>query len=178
MRQLAVFLDRDGVLNESLLRDNLAFAPLNLEEFKIYDCASAQIQRLKEAGYLCILFTNQPDYARGLLSKETLNEMHRLLRKVVPLDDIYVCPHDDADACECRKPKPGMLLEAAKKWKIDLTRSYTIGDRWRDIDAGRAAQCRTILIQRSYSRCDTADINVSNLIEAVGKILGEGWIYE
>ncbi len=173
MTRPAVFFDRDGVLNESIVRDNQPFGPLTLDAFRLFDYTADQVQRLKKAGYLCIVFTNQPDMARGLLSPLVLAEMHQILQADVHLDDLLVCPHLDSDECSCRKPKPGMILEAAKKWNIDLRRSFAIGDRWRDIDAGRAAGCKTILIEYSYSHCKTADFNVSNLIEAVDIILGE-----
>ncbi len=169
----AVFFDRDGVLNESIVRDNQAFGPLTLDQFRIFDYTAPQVRRLKEAGYLCIVFTNQPDVARGILSPMILNEMHNVLKKNVDLDDLFVCLHEDKDDCLCRKPKPGMILEAAKKWNVNLSQSFAIGDRWRDIDAGNASGCRTILVERPYSRCETADFSVSHLVEAVDIILRE-----
>lgn len=171
MTHSAVFFDRDGVLNESIVRDNQSFGPLTLDQFRLFDYAALQIRRLKQAGFLCIVFTNQPDLSRGLLSPSALDEMHKVLRAHVALDDLLVCPHDDSHECSCRKPKPGMILQAAQKWDIDLPRSFVIGDRWRDIDAGRAAGCRTILVKQSYSNCQTADFAVANLVEAVDIIL-------
>jgi D-glycero-D-manno-heptose 1,7-bisphosphate phosphatase len=167
----AVFLDRDGVLVREIVVDGAALAPLQLEDFHLVDDAPAQVDRLHRAGYLCVVFTNQPEVARGLLPLSTLEEMHRQLRDATAVDDILVCPHVDSDACECRKPRPGMLLEAARRAKIALHDSFVIGDRWRDVDAGRAVGCYSILIERPYSNCSTADARVSNLSSAVDVIL-------
>jgi len=167
----AVFLDRDGVLVEMVASDRGDVAPLSLETFRIVDDAAATVARLREAGFLLILFTNQPEVARGRLTPDTLAAMHVRLQVVAPLDDILVCPHDDADQCACRKPKPGMLHAAAAKWNVDLRRSFVVGDRWRDIDAGRAAGCTTVLIDRPYSQCSTADARVNDLREVVGVVL-------
>ena len=120
---------------------------------------------------MCIVFTNQPEVARGLLAPDILEQMHAALRSSVAIDDIVVCPHVDADGCECRKPSPGMLRQAAERWEVDLERSFVAGDRWRDIDAGRAAGCHTVLLERAYSKCTTADASVSTLPEAVDLIL-------
>jgi len=105
---------------------------------------------LKSAGFLLIAVTNQPEIARGALRIEALEAMHTLLRAHVPLDDIRVCIHDEDDDCACRKPRPGLLLDAAREWRIDLHQSFMVGDRWKDIDAGYAAGCRTLLIDRGY----------------------------
>lgn len=167
----AAFLDRDGVLVREIVRDNQAFAAIDLAEFAIYPDARAQVQRLHDAGLLCIVFTNQPEVGRGLLAPETLDEMHQRLRTEVPLHDILICPHGQDGICTCRKPLPGMLLDAAEKWGVDLAASYVVGDRWRDIDAGLAAGCFSILIDRPYSDCERADARVHSLAEAVDLIL-------
>jgi D-glycero-D-manno-heptose 1,7-bisphosphate phosphatase len=167
----AVFLDRDGVLVKERVVDGDALAPLRLEDFFIVDDAGAQIERLHHAGFRCVVFTNQPEVAKGLLPPETLAEMHRRLTEATAVDDILVCPHVDSDACACRKPRPGMLLEAARRVAIELDQSYVVGDRWRDIDAGRAVGCYSILIERSYSHCSTADACVADLASAVDVIL-------
>lgn len=169
----AVFLDRDGVLVRELVLDGEARAPLRLEDFRILDEAAAQVDRLHRAGFRCVVFTNQPEVARGLLQLEVLEEMHRRLIDVTAVDDVLVCPHDDANACACRKPKPGMLLEAARRAPMELRDSFVVGDRWRDIDAGRAVGCYSILIERPYSNCSTADARVSNLSSAVDEILAQ-----
>jgi len=167
----AVFLDRDGVLVREIVVDGVARAPLRLEDFLILDEAPAQVDRLHRAGFRCVVFTNQPEVAKGLLRLDTLDEMHRRLSDTTSVDEIAVCPHDDSDDCACRKPKPGMLLEAARRAKIDLHESFVVGDRWRDIDAGRAVGCYSILIERPYSACSTADARVSDLSSAVDVIL-------
>jgi D-glycero-D-manno-heptose 1,7-bisphosphate phosphatase len=167
----AVFLDRDGVLVREIVRDGDAFAPTRFEDFALVDEAAEQVERLRAAGLLCIVFTNQPEIARGLLDPEVLDQMHQHLRSCVAVDDVVVCPHVDADGCDCRKPSPGMLRQAAERWAIDLERSFVVGDRWRDIDAGRAAGCYTVLLERAYSHCTTADACVASLTDAVDVVL-------
>jgi D-glycero-D-manno-heptose 1,7-bisphosphate phosphatase len=122
------------------------------------------------------VITNQPDVARGQISRETIEDIHSYLGRELPIDDILACCHDDADHCECRKPLPGLIFQAAQKHGIDIAASYVIGDRWRDIDAGAAAGCRTVLIDHSYSErspSTSADICVSSLSDAVDRILEE-----
>jgi D-glycero-D-manno-heptose 1,7-bisphosphate phosphatase len=146
----AVFLDRDGVLTRALVRDGNAYAPVTPNEMEIAADAPAALAQLKAAGFLLIVVTNQPDVARGVTRREDVEVMHATLRAALPLDDCYVCYHDDANACGCRKPQAGMLLQAAVAYAIDPAASYMIGDRWRDVDAGAAAGCRTIWIDRGY----------------------------
>lgn len=171
MNRKAVFLDRDGVLVEALVRDNRAYAALTLDEFRLCPDAGPQVARLKAAGLLPIVFTNQPEVARGALALATLDGMHQRLRAGVGVADIFVCPHDDTADCACRKPRPGMLHAAAAKWGLDLRACHVIGDRWRDIEAGRRAGCHTVLLNRSYSGCDSADRSVAGLAEAVDCVL-------
>ena len=106
----AVFLDRDGVLTRALVRDGKAYAPVTPAEMEIEADAPAALARLKAAGFLLIIVTNQPDVARGVTRREDVEAMHAILRAALPLDDVFVCYHDNADACDCRKPQPGMLL--------------------------------------------------------------------
>ena len=146
----AVFLDRDGVLNEPVVRDGKPHPPAGIEELSIYPDAAAALARLKAAGYLLIVVTNQPDVARGTTPRAAVEAINAALGAALPIDDFLVCWHDDADICACRKPKPGLMKEAAGRYGIDLSRSFLIGDRWRDIDAGAAAGCRTVLIDRHY----------------------------
>lgn len=167
----AAFLDRDGVLNDSIWRDGRPCAPLTLQEYRTYEGVGREIGRLHEAGLLCIVFTNQPEVARRLLTLDTLEEMHRRLRSEVSLDDIYVCPHERSEGCPCCKPRPGMLLEAARKWSVDLRGSFVVGDRWSDIEAGRAVGAYTILVDRGYSECPAPDARVEGLEGAVRCIL-------
>jgi D-glycero-D-manno-heptose 1,7-bisphosphate phosphatase len=172
----AVFLDRDGVLNRVLLRDGLPFGPMTVAEFVLVDGAAADVRRLKDAGYAVIVATNQPELARGRLEPAALEAMHAKLRAEVPVDAIYVCPHDDSAHCACRKPRPGLLLSAAREHGIDLNRSFMVGDRWRDVEAGKAAGCRTVLVDMGYREelKTPPDHVVASLGEAVREILGAG----
>ena len=168
----AVFLDRDGVLNRSNVWDGRPFAPTELADFEILAGAPAAVARLKEAGFLTIVATNQKDVGRGLVALEVLEAMHARLRAAMPLDDIYVC--SCVDDCPCYKPNPGMLLEAAEKWRIDLGRSYMVGDRWRDVEAGHRAGCRTLFLDLGYAEklALAPDWTVADLGEATDVILG------
>jgi len=144
MRKRAVFLDRDGVLNQPIIREERPVAPRSFQDFELIEGLAQILGELKTAGFLLVVVTNQPDRSRGLLKQEELDKMHALLRKELPLDDIRVCPHDDADNCDCRKPRPGLLLTAASEYDIDLKDSFFIGDTWKDAEAGRRAGCATI----------------------------------
>lgn len=168
----AVFLDRDGVINRALVRDGRPYAPTRIEDFDILQGVPQAVRHLKAAGFLIIVVTNQPDLATGKQSAELLERMHALLRRSVDIDAVYVCPHDDRANCMCRKPKAGMLLTAAEKQDIDLENSWMIGDRWRDIEAGQAAGCRTIYVDRGYAeKAPAADFTVSEMPDAVPHIL-------
>jgi D-sedoheptulose 7-phosphate isomerase len=147
----AVFLDRDGVINRAFVRDAKPLPPPTLQELEILPGVPEALHDLKRHGYKLLVVTNQPDVGRGTLSRQTLDAMHQALLARLPLDDIFVCCHTDEDQCDCRKPKPGMLLEAARKHNIDLAASFMVGDRWRDIEAGYNAGCKTILIDYGYS---------------------------
>ncbi|MEI6713460.1 MAG: HAD-IIIA family hydrolase [Verrucomicrobiota bacterium] len=153
VKRAAVYLDRDGVLNRPVVKNGLPYPPLSLAEFELYPEVYSVCERLKAAGYLLIVATNQPDVGRGTLAKERVDEIHEFLREQLPLDEVVVCLHGGeryGQSCSCRKPLPGMLTESAERFRLDLNRSWMIGDRWRDIDCGAAAGCRTILIQRGY----------------------------
>ncbi|MBI3011635.1 MAG: HAD family hydrolase [Candidatus Omnitrophica bacterium] len=173
----AVFLDRDGVLNQAVVRDGKPYAPASLEELAIVPDAAEAITTLRQAGFLAIVVTNQPDVGRGLQRRETVEAMHQRLRAQLPIDDIRVCYHREEDACACRKPKPGMLRDAARDWDVDLSRSIMVGDRWRDIEAGKAAGCRTILVRSPWAeqQAQAPDAVVASLHEASRLILS-AWI--
>jgi D-glycero-D-manno-heptose 1,7-bisphosphate phosphatase len=147
-----VFLDRDGVINRALVREGKPYPPSNLAEFEILPGVSEACHRLKRAGFLLIVATNQPDVGRGTLARETVESLHVHMTEVLPLDRVEVCYHagKGASDCDCRKPRAGMLWRAARDLGIDLARSFMVGDRWRDIDCGRAAGCITILIDYGY----------------------------
>lgn len=146
----AVFLDRDGVLNRALVRDGKPHTPASLDEFELVPGIAVTLLDLKARGFALFVVTNQPDVARGNQTRAVIDAMHASLASSLPIDDIFVCYHDDADHCACRKPLPGLLFEAQRKHNIDLARSFVVGDRWRDIDAGHAAGCTTILIDYGY----------------------------
>ena len=146
----AVFLDRDGVLNEAIRCDGKPYPPRDLGQFAITAGARASLDALKREGFLLVVVTNQPDVARGRVSRAEVDAINAKLAGCLPLDAIEVCEHDDKEHCDCRKPKPGMILRAQQKLDIDLARSFMVGDRWRDIEAGRRAGCRTVLIGEGY----------------------------
>ena len=146
----AVFLVRDGVLNRAFVRDGKPYPPANVDELEILPDVPEALAALKERGFLLLVVTNQPDVARGRQQRSVIESMHEKLRASLPIDDFFVCYHDDRDACDCRKPKPGLLLQAAVKYKLNLGFCYLIGDRWRDIEAGQAAGCATAWIDRDY----------------------------
>lgn len=141
-----VLFDRDGVLVRLVWRAGRWVSPRQLAEFALLPGAAAAVTRLRAAGLPVIVVTNQPDLARGDLESQTLAEMHRKLAAQLGVDAIYVCPHDDADGCACRKPRPGLLLAAARDFSLDLRRSFLVGDSWKDIAAGRAVGCRTVQV--------------------------------
>jgi D-glycero-D-manno-heptose 1,7-bisphosphate phosphatase len=147
---VAVFLDRDGVLNRAIIREGRPFPPATLEEFEILPEVPEACKVLRKAGFVLLVVTNQPDIARGVLDRAVVDELHEFVLRNLPVDRVYICPHDDADGCECRKPGPGMLLKAADELGLDLEGSFMVGDRWRDVEAGRRAGCRTVFIDRGY----------------------------
>jgi D-glycero-D-manno-heptose 1,7-bisphosphate phosphatase len=169
----AVFLDRDGVINANLERDGKPVAPTTMAEFRILPGVIEATKRLKAAGFLLLIATNQPDVRNGITSKAVMEAMHAEIRKLLPIDDIMVCLHNDADNCLCRKPKPGLLLEAAAKHGIDLKSSIIVGDRWKDVRAGQAAGCRTIFVDYGYPQDQPPkpDQVVKSLAEAAELIL-------
>lgn len=174
----AVFFDRDGVLNGALIRDGRAYGPLSAIEFKLDPGASSAVSRVQRAGFLAVVVTNQPELARRTLSDADLLEMHTTLRVETGVDAIYVCPHLPESGCGCHKPERGMFDDAARDLDIDLDRSYMIGDRWRDVGAGRSAGCTTVLINRDYSYAgspsdfsEEPDYSVGSLPEAIERVI-------
>jgi D-glycero-D-manno-heptose 1,7-bisphosphate phosphatase len=169
----AVFLDRDGVLNRSLVRDGTPEPPHGPDEVEILPGVAAACAELRAAGFALVVVTNQPEVARGTLTGKAVDAINSKLSASLPLDEIVVCPHDDGDGCNCRKPRPGMLLDAAERQGINLERSYLVGDRWRDIGAGHAAGVKTIFIDRGYDerRPEKPDAVAGDLTEATVWIL-------
>ena len=151
----AVFLDRDGVLNNPIVQDGKPYAPRSLAEFEMLPGAADAVRALKDRGFLVIVVTNQPDIGNGLVAAEVVDAMHARLRVLAPVDDIRLCPHRQTDGCDCRKPKPGMLLAAARDYNINLGNSFMVGDRVVDVLAGEAAGCFTGFIDRCYKETIT-----------------------
>jgi D-glycero-D-manno-heptose 1,7-bisphosphate phosphatase len=168
----AVFLDRDGVINRTYVREGIPHPPSHLSEVEILAGVEEAIHLLRAAGLCLIVVTNQPDVARGTQKREQVEAINGWLQAALPFDAIYVCYHDTPDQCECRKPKPGMLRQAASEYQIDLANSFMIGDRWSDIEAGQRAGCTTYLINQSYSQAErcTPDHLVMDLYTAAQHI--------
>ncbi len=168
------FLDRDGVLNRAFVRNGKPYPPQTMAEFEILPGVCEALEILKGLGFLTVVVTNQPDVRTGKQTLERVESFHTILREALPIDDIRVCYHVDEDGCDCRKPKAGMLLDAARDYQIACEQSVMIGDRWRDIMAGETAGCQNFLIDNGYSegigfyRCRFR--KVSNLLEAAAII--------
>jgi D-glycero-D-manno-heptose 1,7-bisphosphate phosphatase len=168
----AVFLDRDGVLNRAVLREGKPHPPATLAELRVLAGVRDACRKLRDAGFALILITNQPDIARGTVSASQVAEINTRLQRYLNLDDIRVCPHDDDARCACRKPRPGLLLDAARQWNIDLGASYVVGDRWRDVEAGHRAGCQAVFVDHGYRerRPDGPYLKVRSLREAANWI--------
>ncbi len=164
----AVFLDRDGVLTEARVADGVPQSPRSASEMRILPEARPACRALAEAGLKLICVTNQPEIARKNLDRAQLEAMNEILQAKLGLDEVVVCPHDDEDRCDCRKPNPGMILDAARRLDVDLPSSFTVGDRWRDVDAGRAAGTVTVFIDRGYDEPlrERPDVTVGGVQEA------------
>ncbi len=174
MMRPAVFLDRDGVINRAFIRGGIPHPPSSLQELEILPGVPEALSALRTHGYLLVVVTNQPDVARGTSSRELVDSVHGRLRRELDLDAILTCFHDSGDECECRKPKPGLLHRAAEDFGIDLSSSFMVGDRWRDVEAGRRAGCRTFFIDGGYDekRPGSFDFRVGSLLDASKVILG------
>ena len=172
----AVFLDRDGVINRAVVRDGKPYPPDSVAELEILPGVPEALAALRDAGFLIVVVTNQPDVATGKQRREVVEAMHALLARELALDEIKVCYHASADGCACRKPKPGMLLEAAAEHGIDLGSSYVVGDRWRDVAAGQAAGCRAAyFIDYGYREQQPAQpfVAAESLAAAARRILAD-----
>lgn len=169
----AVFLDRDGVINRAIVRNGKPYPPEGPEDLEILPGVEDSLKRLKEAGYILIVVSNQPDVGRGKTSREVVDKINALLGDSLPIDQFRMCFHDDRDGCGCRKPLPGMLIDAAKEFGIDLAKSVMVGDRWRDMEAGAKAGCRTFFVDYGYDekKPDRFDYRVQSLAEACEMIL-------
>ncbi len=177
MNRRAVYLDRDGVLNRAVVRAGKPYPPATLDEVEILPGVPDALSRLRWSGYRLVVVTNQPDVGRGTMARETVEAIHAHMLKLLPLDGIHVCLHGGAENCDCRKPRPGLLLRDAAAHGIDMNRSFMVGDRWRDIDAGAAAGCRTILIAADYDEqapAQAPDYVCKSLMDAANWIVAEG----
>lgn len=168
----AIFLDRDGVLNEVELLHGKPHPPAGVEQLRLLPGVVDACYRLRELGFALIVMTNQPDIARGTQTRDEVDRMHDMLRRQLPLDEIVVCVHDDADDCRCRKPRPGMILDTAVRLNLNLAESVCVGDRWRDVEAAKRAGVTAIFVDRGYleRRPTDADAVVASLPAAVGLI--------
>lgn len=168
-----MFLDRDGVINRAVVKDGKPYPPQSLGEIEILPGVAEAIRSLKAAEYLVVVVSNQPDVARGTQSQDTVESMNRHLGSVLGIDHFQICYHDDGDGCHCRKPKPGLLTDAAKLLGIELSESVLVGDRWRDIAAGKAAGCRTVWIDWGYQerQPEEFDLRAASLLDASRWIL-------
>lgn len=169
----AVFLDRDGVINRAIVRNGKPYPPSGLEELEILPGVGAALVRLKAAGFVLVVVSNQPDVARGTTARDTVEIINAKLAESLPVDDFRMCFHDSGDGCVCRKPNPGMLLAAARDHGIDLASSFMIGDRWRDIEAGQRAGCKTFFVDYGYDeqQPEACDFRVKSLGDAAEIIL-------
>ncbi len=174
LKQRAVFLDRDGVINRAVVQNGKPYPAARVAELEILPGVEQALRRLHEAGFLIIVVTNQPDVARGTQRRETVEAIHGLLfRAGLHIDAFYVCYHDGPDNCDCRKPQPGMLLAASRDHGIDLAQSFIVGDRWRDIEAGQRAGCTAFLVDYGYAetRPNPPYVTVDSLASAAERIL-------
>ena len=171
----AIFLDRDGVINRAFVREGRPYSPASLAEIEVLPGVAQALAAFRKAGFLLIVVTNQPDVARGTMSREGVEGINKHLAACLAIDEFYTCFHDNGAGCDCRKPLPGALLAVAKIHDIDLGISYMVGDRWRDIEAGQRAGCKTIFIDYGYAekQPESVDYRVRSLLEAAQIILGE-----
>jgi len=169
----AVFLDRDGVINRAVIRDGKPFPPQSATEVEVLPDARDALLRLRDAGYMLIVVTNQPDVARGTQERTEVESINERLASELAIDDFFVCYHDDTEECACRKPSPGGLLDAAERHQVDLASSYMVGDRWRDVEAGQRAGCRPFFIDYGYAerQPDPPFERVGSLAEAADRIM-------
>lgn len=184
----AIFFDRDGTLTNTFVRDNKPYGPTDPSKLALLPGASQAVKKAKNLGFLTIVVSNQPDIALGKIDENTKTKIEEKFQELikandVPIDAIYYCNHHPKSinpnypkVCECRKPKPGMILDAAKDWNIALNNSWVVGDTDKDINAGKAAGCKTILIKKPYSGVCQPDLVVGNLGEIIDIINRESTI--
>ncbi len=178
MPQRVVFLDRDGVLNRAFPEGGTTRPPMSVDELELLSGVPEALARLRDAGFVLVVVTNQPDVARGKQTRAAVDAINTKMTAELPLLDVFACFHDTADKCHCRKPKPGLLLDAAAKWDLDLGTAFLIGDRWSDIVAAHAAGCRGVLIDTPFSSADRCnpDHRAADIAGAVEWVLATAQI--
>jgi len=171
----AVFLDRDGVINRSKLVDGVAKPPANIAEVEILDGVIDAIKILKAHNFIPVVVTNQPDVARGVMSQAHVDAINAYIGAITSIEFFYTCFHDDIDMCDCRKPAPGLIKSAAADLGLDITNSFLVGDRWRDISAGQEAGCQVFFIDYLYPEKSPKlpFTRVSSLLEAAQIMIGK-----
>jgi D-glycero-D-manno-heptose 1,7-bisphosphate phosphatase len=169
-----VFLDRDGVINRSVVRNGKPYPPASVDELEIIPGTVNSLRRLADAGYLLLGVTNQPDVARGGQTREAVEAINARIVAALPIREIFTCYHDNRDDCPCRKPKPGLILRGAEKYRSDMSRSWMVGDRWKDVSAGKAAGLRTVFVNYNYDEIYNgipADFTIEDMTALAGIIL-------
>lgn len=167
----AVFVERDGILNLDRVEKDQPVPPLSLQQMEPKTEALEPLRQLKAAGFLLIATTHQPGLSDGSLSRRELDRMHAILTQMFCLDDFFICPHHADDHCPCRKPKPGLLKEAAFKWHINLEHSFVISNKWQDAQAAQNAGCTSLLITSPWIGKGHRDIVLAKLADVPGKII-------
>lgn len=167
----AAFIERDGILNAAPVERQRQVSPMTLDQFHLNREVAPLLHELKAAGLILIVTTNQPGLSRGHQSRRELDRMHQLLRATFPVDDLLLCPHEDADHCPCRKPRPGLFTEAAHKWGIDLNRSFVISDKWQDAEAARRAGATSLLVRSPWLGDVHHDFVLPDLSSLIEKVL-------
>lgn len=176
MKRRAVFLDRDGVLNRAMIRNGKPYPPANVGEVEILPGVLDALTSLKSGGFTLVVVSNQPDVKRGTASQGVVEAINAYLAQRLPIDRFFMCYHDSDDNCDCRKPRPGMLLRASREFEINLADSFMVGDRWRDVEAGASVGCKTFFINCGYNEAQpmAPTFRVSSLLEAASIILSLG----
>ena len=167
-KKKAVFFDRDGVLNELISRNDGFYSPRSVEDFQLVPEAEDVINEIKSEGYLCIVVSNQPDVARGYLERSELDRMTQILSSTLDLDEVFYCLHDYSDNCNCRKPAPGLMLQAKEKWNLELACSLMVGDTVKDLEAANGTDVEFYLLDRPYNRSVQAEKRIVSLRDIIG----------
>jgi D-glycero-D-manno-heptose 1,7-bisphosphate phosphatase len=174
----ALFLDRDVLLNKFFLEKKLPISPPSFASVEILPGVKEAVEKIRRLNFVSLVVTNQPNVSRKKIERSEVLKINNYLQDKLKFDDIFICYHDDNDNCKCRKPKPGLLFEASSKWNINLKKSFMIGDRWKDIAAGKLAGCKTILVEYKHSeinRCKPDFIvgSLYNAVELIEKLSNE-----